>query len=65
MKLIRFLRDMTRPADGVLLHAPGAHPNVIICNRRQIFRKGQMARLPQQYIAGLTEGEDFEFTDSH
>ncbi len=65
MKLIRFLRDTKRPAHGTIIQTPDDHPNIIRCDNHRLFRKGEKAKVPRQYLAGLTEGEDFEFTDSN
>jgi len=65
MKIIKFLRDTKRPADGTIIHTPNRQPNVVRCDKDRLFPKGETATVPRQYLSGLTEGEDFEFTDSN
>jgi len=63
MKKIRFLRDTNRPETGTTIQTPGGHPKIIRCVNNRLFRAGEIAKVPGQYLSGLVEGIDFQFLD--
>jgi hypothetical protein len=60
---IRFLQNIKRPAAGTTLKTRITQPNVVRCENYQLFRQGETADVPQQYVPGLAGREDVEFLD--
>jgi len=63
MKRIKFLRDTNRPETGTAIRTPDGHPTIIRCDNNRLFRAGEIAKVPRQYLSGLVEGIDFQFLD--
>ena len=60
---IRFLQNIKHPAAGTTLKTPINQPTVVRCDNYELFRQGETADVPQQYVPGLVRRGDVELLD--